>query len=251
MSHEEIFQQKLSVELAKKPNIQPYSLWKDIIIYSVIITIVVSLYYFAQRGSFSLYTINRVLADVSLLLIGLSFALSGICYYWNFADHFIIYRKQLGVVGFVYAVMHTLISFFLPHAQPFLLYYLQPDNLVGFISAVIAFIIYAGMIMVSTKYVIQHIGGQMWRKLLRVGYIAYFFSILHFGIKIYPSWLLWFTGRESTILPPFSLLTFLVGVAVILLRIFLWISLAHKKPVITTQPIQTDGQENPQTFQNT
>lgn len=250
MSHEEIFQQKLSKELEKKPNIYPHSLWKDIIIYSVLITIIISLYYFVQRGSFSLYTANRVLADVSLLLIGLSFALSGICYYWNFADHFIIYRKQLGVVGFGYAVIHSLISIFLPHAQPFLLYYLQSDNLIGFISALIALIIYIGMIIVSTKYIIQQIGGQMWRKLLRVGYIAYFFSILHFGIQIYPSWLLWLTGKGTTLLPPFSLFVFLSGMAVILLRIFLWISLAHKKPAVTTLQ-QSDEQTDTQPLQKT
>lgn len=250
MSHEEIFQQKLSTELAKKPNIKPHSLWWDIIIYSIMIMIVVGIYYFVQRGSFSLYSANRVFADVSLLLIGLSFALSGICYYWNFADHFIIYRKQLGVVGFSYAVLHASISLFLPHAKPFLFYYFSSENMLSSVFAIVALIMYLGMIIVSTKYVIQQIGGQTWRKLLRVGYIAYFLSILHFGLILYEPWILWLTGQAKTFLPPFSLFVFLAGVAVLLLRIFLWISLAHKKPVVTTLP-QSNEQEHTQPLQET
>ena len=230
MPHEEKFQEKLEVALAQKPAKTPPSLWKDTIIYSIFIFIVVSLYYFVQRGQYNFIIANRVSGDVGILLIGLSFALSGICYYWNFADHFIMYRKQLGVVGFSYAVIHSLISlFFLPEAKPILLYYLQSENLLEFTSAVVAIGIYTGMVIVSTKYVVHQIGGTMWRKLLRVGYIAFALSIFHFGIQSYPYWLNWLIGNSTTLFPSFGLIIFVFGIAVIVLRIFLWISLSHKK----------------------
>jgi DMSO/TMAO reductase YedYZ heme-binding membrane subunit len=249
MPHEIHFQQKLEAQLKKRPNIPAHHLWRDIIIYSLFILIITCLYYFAQRGRFSFSTLNSAFGDVSILLIGLSFALSGICYYWNFADHFIIYRKQLGVVGFSYAMIHGLISlFFLEEARPILLYYLQSENVLAFTSAVVALLIYAGMVIVSTKYVIHQIGGAMWRKLLRVGYIAYFLSVLHFGLQSYPYWVRWLSGKSTNMLPSFGLITFLFGVAVLFLRIFLWFSLLKKPAIVTQQP---DGQPNSEPLQKT
>ncbi len=201
------------------------SLWRNMIIYSLFVYIVVALYYFVQRGTFSLFIANRVAADVSILLIGLSFALSGLCYFWNFADHFIIYRKHLGVIGFIYALFHTYFALFMSsRAKPYVIYYLQEDRLIPFLSAVIAIIMYAGMVYISRKSMVQKLGGKLWRQLLRLGYIAYALSILHFGMLLYTDWLEWLLGGGDSLFPPFSIFVFVAGVSVIVLRIALWIS---------------------------
>ena len=213
-------------------------LWSDIIVYSLVLFIVVSSYFFIQRGSYDFGIFSQVLSNVGMLLIGLSFALSGICYFWNFADHFIIYRKQLGVVGFGYVFTHGIFSlFFLPEYRPILFYYLEKETIVAFLFALIAIVIYIMMIVISTKTMIQKIGGHTWRMLLRVGYIAYAFSLVHMWLNSYPFWLRYLSGQGRSPLPSFGLLTFLAGILVIILRIAVWISTSRKKEMIQSSSL--------------
>src|SRR3990167_10965266 len=167
MHEETTFDQKLQkLNETQKPT-SGMRLWSDIILYSLILFIVVSSYYFIQRGSYDFGIFNQVLSNVGMLLIGLSFALSGICYFWNFADHYIIYRKQLVVVGFAYVILHGLISlFFIPENAPILFYYLEKETILAFISAFIAISIYTMMVIVSTDSMIHKLGGHTWRILL-------------------------------------------------------------------------------------
>ncbi len=231
MHHEDNFKQKLDLAIQKRPSLTGKKLWIDITVYSLLISVIVSLYYFLQQGTFSIRIANRMIGDVSMLLMGLSMALSGLCYYWNFADHFIVYRKQLGVIGFIYALIHTIIAlFFLPRSLPFLVRYLEPDNILMFTTALIAIVIYLGMVIISTKKVIQILGGLLWRRLLRIGYIAYFLSVLHFALVGYDRWLEWLTGKDEKLLPHFGLIIFMYGSAVLVLRIILWISHINKSP---------------------
>ena len=213
-------------------------LWSDIIVYSLVLFIVVSSYFCIQRGSYDFGIFSQVLSNVGMLLIGLSFALSGICYFWNFADHYIIYRKQLGVVGFGYVFLHGILSlFFLPEYQPVLFYYLEKETILAFLFALIAMVIYAMMIIISTKTMIQKIGGHTWRMLLRVGYIAYAFSLVHMWLNNYTFWLRYLSGQGKSPLPSFGLLTFLAGIVVIILRIAVWISTSRKKEMIQSSSL--------------
>jgi len=217
-------------------------LWSDIIVYSLILFTVVSGYYFIQRGTYDFGIFNQVLSNVGMLLVGLSFALSGICYFWNFADHFIIYRKELGVVGFGYVFVHGLLSlFFLPEYRPILFYYFENETILAFLFALIAIVIYVMMIIISTKTMIHKIGGHNWRTLLRVGYIAYVFSLIHMWLNSYSFWLRYLSGQGQSPMPSFGLLTFLAGIFVIILRIAVWISTSKKSPQtpVVQPPITT------------
>ena len=238
MHEETTFDIKLQkIEETQKP-ISGMRLWSDIIVYSLVLFIVVSSYFFIQRGSYDFGIFSQVLSNVGMLLIGLSFALSGICYFWNFADHFIIYRKQLGVVGFGYVFTHGIFSlFFLPEYRPILFYYLEKETIVAFLFALIAIMIYIMMIVISTKTMIQKIGGHTWRMLLRVGYIAYAFSLVHMWLNSYPFWLRYLSGQGRSPLPSFGLLTFLAGILVIILRIAVWISTSRKKEMIQSSSL--------------
>jgi DMSO/TMAO reductase YedYZ heme-binding membrane subunit len=208
----------------------PPSLWRNTIIFSIILSILIGLYFYAYRGTFTLSTANRVLGEVAIILIGLSFVLSSICYFWNFADHYISYRKQLGVVGFAYAVIHTLvIIFYLDPIFTNFAEYLEQPAFLSYSLALAALIMYTGMIVISTQTMIHKIGGKLWRELLRAGYIAYVFSILHYILLSYDFWLRWFTERR-TFLPPFGLITTLFGILVILMRLALMIhKITHEK----------------------
>lgn len=240
--HPEIqIQEKLNEQIKSNPPPKPHNLWFDIGMYSLVIFIIISLYIFATQGTYDLRAFSRATANVGIILIGLSFMLSGLCYFWNFADHFIIYRKQLGVIGFIYALMHT--SVVLYHAGTTQI--LIPTSLtrygdIALISAEIAIIIYVGMTIISTQTVIHEIGGQRWRQLLRWGYIGLILSLLHMFIKGSYEWLSWLTGKSVGMFPAIGLLIFIFGIAVILLRIKLWYATYFKKTSISqTPPSQT------------
>ncbi len=220
-------QEKLNQRIKQNSPAHASHLWLDVAMYSIVIFVMISLYLFATQGRYDIRSLSRASANVGILLIGLSFMLSGLCYFWNFADHFIIYRKQLGVIGFLYAILHaglvimrTGINILIPSS-------LSQMGDIGLISAEIAILMYIAMIIISTRFVIHEIGGQRWRQLLRAGYIAFFLSLVHMFVQGGTYWLSWLTGKSSGIFPSIGLLVFLFGLGVIVLRIRLWFVTKH------------------------
>jgi len=204
-------------------------LWGETIAYSIIIFMVVAGYYFVTNGSFGERILNRVIADVALLLIGISLILSSVCYFWDFADKYIIYRKHLGLVGVGYLLFHILFSFLFSSYSPFPGYFLADKRIVSFISAVIATIIFFIMAAISNQFAIHEIGPARWRKLMRFNHFAFALTLFHFGAKGMPYWLQWMNGKSSSIFPSFGLIVFLFGLVVLLLRIALWFAPMRKK----------------------
>ena len=187
-------------------------------------------------------TMNKALADSAMILIGLSFVLSSLCYFWDFVDCKIVYRKYLGLWGFALGVAHGVMSlvfylywkprgyetspiFVLDHHWDFGVFLIS--NIYAFASAVVAFLIFLMMTAISNQYAIHELGGLWWRRLLRVGYFAYVFATLHFLIKNIPEWQEMF-ANPSFGLPPLNLIIFLFVCAVVILRTALWWSLWKK-----------------------
>ncbi|MCA9371509.1 ferric reductase-like transmembrane domain-containing protein [Candidatus Woesebacteria bacterium] len=220
MPAEKRFQEKLD----KHPGVLTEAqLWINTTVYSLIVFIVILTYYFIQSQSLELRTFNRVFADTGLVIIGFSLAMSSICYFWDFADKYIIYRKHLGLVGFAYILTHGVVSlFFMSDLFPFPTYYTSEKQLIPFIAALVSLLIFIFMAAISNKYAIREIGGQRWRILMRTGFIAYALGIFHFGIKGLPYWWRWFMGQGKYTTPSMGLIVFLFGAIVIVLRTKLW-----------------------------
>ncbi len=202
-------------------------MWQKTFLFSILIFVFLFIYQFLLNGNYNKYSINSALASTSMILIGLSFALSGICYFWNFADSKIIYRKHLGVIGFFYAAIHSGISFFLyPKSAP-LEYFLSESRRVPFLFGLSALIILLMMAMISNRFSIQKLGGKVWRNLLHLGYLAYVFVILH----------IIFLNLDSikTYLPPTFMIILGLGLLVLLLRLVLYWKI--KKPSNSTSPM--------------
>lgn len=216
MALENNFQEKL-----KKHQFIPADLllWKHTILYSLVLFGGMFSYYLVQVPTVNVRVFNRVFADVGLILIGLSLILSSVCYFWNFADRYIVYRKHLGLVGFAYIFTHGILSlFFMSNLFPFPQYYLASTNIIPFVFAVLSMGIFIFMTAISNKYAIVELGGKRWRMLMRIGIVAYAFGILHFGMKGTFYWMSWFAGEGESLTPPMSLLVFLFGSIVVLLR---------------------------------
>lgn len=170
--------------------------------------------------------LNKAVADTAVILIGMSMLLSGICYFWNFLDTKIIYRKHLGLMGFAFAVVHLLLSWgaFLNLLK---IETWQQQKFWAPLTGLIALTIFTIMALVSNKFSALKLGGKVWRGILRTGYIALLFVFAHVVILKAMRWEAWAKGGFKS-LPSTSLLVSIFILLVLLMRIALWASLKKK-----------------------
>ncbi len=171
--------------------------------------------------------INKSAADTAILLMGFSMLLSSLCYFWNFFDHLIVYRKHLGLIGFAFGIAHIALSFSM------LTGLLQPSTwqngaMWPGLTGVIATVIFTVMAIVSDRNIAMLIGGKLWRPILRTGYIAVIFIWLHVVLLKSGRWITWYNGGMKT-LPSMSLLVTIFMVIVLVMRILLEVSIRGKK----------------------
>jgi DMSO/TMAO reductase YedYZ heme-binding membrane subunit len=170
---------------------------------------------------------NKTVADVSIVLIGLSMILSGVCYFWNRFDSLIVYRKHLGLSGWAFGIAHMILS---------------KGALLGLFTAeiwqkgaawpafngLVAMVIFTVMAAVSNTKMARLLGGKVWRGILRTGYVAIIFVLIHVVLLKSGRWATWFQEGMQTP-PSLSLMVTIFMVIVLLMRVALWIALILKK----------------------
>lgn len=230
MPEEHIMAQKTEGELALRRRVpREVRLYGETFVLSLFLLFISGAYVLLTGSSWGIKTLNRVLADLSFILLGMSLGMSSVCYFWNFADRLVIYRKHVGIVGVVYLLLHGAISLSYAGKTPILTYFLSDANRVAFLAAVAATVIFLIMTAISNRFSIQHIGPKQWRIIMRIGFLGYILGMIHAGIKASPGWIGWFAG-DGSFAPPFGLIVFCFGVAVIVLRIALEIALPKPRP---------------------
>lgn len=240
------FARRFGEIMAKSGTIMPLRLWLRTLWFSGMMLAFCAWYLSITEPGTLPVIINKALADGAMILIGLSFALSGLCYFWDFLDRLIIYRKYLGLAGFAFGLAHAIMSlvfylwwkprgyetnpiFVLDHQWDFGV--LLVSNLYAFAAALVALAIFIMMAAISNRYAIEELGGIWWRRLLRVGYLAYVSATIHFFIKNFPDWRTMFE-MSVTVLPPMNFMIFLLVCGVIALRLALTIAIWQKKQTL-------------------
>lgn len=171
-------------------------------------------------------TINKSVADTSIILIGLSMLLSSICYFWNFLDSKIIYRKHLGLVGLAFGIVHIGLSF--PALKNlFVMDTWTKGVFWAPLTGAVATVIFLIMALVSNQYSAMHLGGVVWRKILRTGYIAMGLVLAHVIFLKFSRWLTWYQEGAKT-LPAMSIVVSVFILFVLIMRVLLWWSLKRK-----------------------
>jgi DMSO/TMAO reductase YedYZ heme-binding membrane subunit len=195
--------------------------WKNIIKFSLTTIPFFSIYYAGTVYEYvpGIEIVLKGFTNTGYLLIGLSLLLGPLGKFWNYFDKFLTYRKQLGIVGFMYALIHGVVGTII-YVLP------NPDIMVnnywtialGIIALYLLFICYA----ISEIVVIKTLGPKKWRRLIR--YISYTSFIL-VTIHIYLAKLLvWQNYINSDILfPPLSLVLFSFGLFVLGFRFYVFI----------------------------
>lgn len=181
--------------------------------------------------------VNKSVADTSIILIALSMWVSSLNYFFNAFDSKIVYRKQLGLVGFAFGVAHIILSF----SAFQMLFNLTTWTsgrawapLAGFLAA----LIFLMMTYISRRSQMLAIGVMRWRTLLRTGYIAMLLVWLHVVLLKYPRWVSWYKDGIRT-LPSISMLESIFILLVVFMRVLMWWRIratAKSKPQTTTSP---------------
>lgn len=171
--------------------------------------------------------LNKSVADAAVVLIGFSMLLSSLCYFWNFVDSKIVYRKHLGLVGFAFAVTHIVLSFSALQSL-FEVATWQKNAMWPMLTGALAMIIFSIMAAISNQFMATELGGKVWRGILRTGYIGVVLVWAHVILLKAPRWLTWLQGGMKT--PPSTSIIISCFLAfVVLMRIALWFSLKPKQ----------------------
>ncbi|HEX7017287.1 MAG TPA: ferric reductase-like transmembrane domain-containing protein [Patescibacteria group bacterium] len=204
------------------------SLWLSSILFSIVIFIVSLSYIFLVAGNLNLVVLSQTTALTGGILIGLSFVLSSLSYFFDFADSKLKYRKQLGLLGYYFAVAHSLsliYRFPTTYVENFPHWLTQLPNILG----LAAMFILTYMAIISTEAGMR-LSGTYFRPLLRTGYLAYAFLIIRAYLIEGEMWHQWAWSLDTW--PPPRLLLTVFALNVIFWRLAMEVSLQlKKKPV--------------------
>lgn len=193
------------------------------IVFSLIIFGLLSLYIYIRRGYFTFYIVNKVVAGDAIILLGIVLLIGPITRLYDAFDHFIIYRKELGIIAFLYAFIHGMLSLFYLPEYFSISSYLKHLN--TFIPGLTGLIILALLFIFSFEFIIEKMDKKIWWLLqnwgVRVGGIL---IILHVVLMKYSGWVSWYIkggGPELLrfYLPPAGLLVTSFGLLIGAIRI--------------------------------
>lgn len=142
-----------------------------------------------------LFVANKAIALAATLLIGLSFILGPLARFFPRAFVPRLHmRKPLGLFGFALASVHVVLSLILltPERYPKFFDTGEALNLTGegvVLFGILAFLIFFAMAIASLPSLAIHMGEKRWKSLQRLGYIAYFFVLLHVAVMGFSGWL--------------------------------------------------------------
>lgn len=213
--------------------------WFKTIAFSLVALALGAAYLWYRGGKFDWFYFNQALACSAVFLIGCSYILSAICYFWNFLDTKIIYRKYLGIIGAVFGLCHIIVIIFTQQRR-FDADWFFKENLWQFLAGLAALMIFALMVLISNRYLISELGSTRWRKTLRyTGYGALLLVFLHIVFILWARWQMWWTSFKPW-LPPLSLVVAVFIVVVFVFRIALAIALwrHQQKAAPITAPVQ-------------
>lgn len=174
------------------------------------------IYTTVYNSAFNLPAFSQALAGTAAVLIGLSFAMSGFVYYFDFLDTRLAYRKYLGLTGFWLALGYSL-SLCLTNPDRYFFHFFEYANTADVRLGLLAMAIYTFMALISNNRAIKKLGPRTWRYCLRLGYLAYALLIIRAYIMEQDLWTGWWQSPQGSLPPPRLIIT-LFALAVILFR---------------------------------
>jgi DMSO/TMAO reductase YedYZ heme-binding membrane subunit len=207
------------------------AMWRNSIIFSLYIYVATLSYTSLFREAVDLITATLALALTGGILIGCSFALSIMSFFFDFLDSKLKYRKEIGVLGYFYALAYSLSllqRFPEKYIGSFPNWLTELEAMLG----LTAMAILTMMTIISTKSGVR-LAGRHFRPLLRLGYIAYLLLVIRAWLLEKDLWLTWL-GTTDDLAPPRLLLS-IFALTIIISRLLMEIVLRTKRQ---TTPMQ-------------
>ena len=198
-------------------------LWYRTFFFTALLFCVMFVYSYAFFQELSILMLSKAVAGTGGFLIGFSFMLSSMCYYFDFLDKKIGYRKFLGVTGYYFALAYSIMLLFVNPGRYFYGFF---DNLItpDFLFGLSAMAILTVMAAVSNNKAMMAIGPKRWRTILRFGYLAYGLLVIRAFFVDGQQWLDWFSVMDRV--PPPRLVLTVFATIVLAMRISVPV---HKK----------------------
>ena len=182
-------------------------------IVAVISFVALSVYLFYRRGYYDLYIANKVFAGVAAVLVGIVILIGPGSRLFSFPDRYVQYRKELGVVAFFLALIHSVVSFFFLQdkfpARKFLSAEWWP-----FIFGLTATIVLIAIFFISNDRAMMALGREKWWRLQYWGVrLAFALILLHVFIMKWSGWVKWYQvgGSKELVRPEWPGAGLLVG----------------------------------------
>ncbi len=198
--------------------------WMKSIGLSLLAFLVFSVYLYLRRGYYNIYIINKVFGSSAVILASLTLLIGPLRKLPLFM-RMMLYRRQLGLIAFLFAILHVIFSLLQLKRFPFPTWYLSEWLPITF--GILAVLVWLYMTYISRNSKIKELGVDIWKKRLsllgHVGFIAVFF---HLVVMKYQGWIKWFQGQIKTSpelahpsYPPASLLVFIIMAGILLFRL--------------------------------
>lgn len=203
-----------------------YKIWSHTILLSLLIYIFFALLNYYIDKNFGIIIFSKALAGTSAILFAISFSMSGLCYYFDFLDQKICYRKYLGLAGFWFALLYSISLLFLEADKYFYGFW---DNLftADLLLGISSMTIFTFLAVISNDNAMIKLGPKRWRRLMRWGYFAWTLLVIRAWILEEAMWQNWLNTYQG--FPPTRLLLSLLVIIVIILRLSIEINKFFKR----------------------
>lgn len=195
--------------VAKRGRAKPFSFHDYVIsiVVALVLTVFYGAYYLIQRTYFfnappgidPFYVPDKVIAVVGMILLAFTFLIGPIYRYFNAFDYVIQYRKEIGIVGGFFALIHPVVAYFvLPLTFP------QseiPLTSLTYGTGVAASLVVLFLIFISLQNAVILLGANRWWFLHRFGLrLVILVAVIHFFCIEWNTWVQWLTqsaGKPS------------------------------------------------------
>ncbi len=195
--------------------------WKNIILFSFTTIPLFSVYYLwtTYKDVQIIEIFLKGFTNTGYLLIGFSLLIGSLAKFWNYFDTYLHYRKQLGIIGFFYILLHgfvgTLIYVF---PNPLILW----DNFWVIFYGILGLVLFFVCYCISEIVVIRVLGPKLWRRLIRyISYTAFILGTIHVFLAKYTVWQEYIISDR--IFPPISLTLFVFGISILVFRAYVFL----------------------------
>lgn len=196
-------------------------LWLNTLLIAAALYAILAYITFLLDKSLEPLTFSKALGGTAAICLAISFSFSSWCYYFNFLDHKLIYRKYFGLTGYYIAILYSFSLLFVNSERYFFGFF---ENIFSadFILGLSALAYFTFMAVISNSWAIKQMSPKHWRWALRGGFAAWFLLAVRAFILEKPLWLDYLSTFRG--FPPPRMLLSLLVVAVITFRLSIEVS---------------------------